>query len=646
MNRPNAIATRIQDFLHRHPPFNLLEAAVLHELAAQVVVRYMEQGQVVFDQNEATGPYFYIIREGAVHLLDQEEGDHILVDELEEGDIFGVRPLLADQSYAFRAVIKEEALLYAIPIEAFAPILRRVPEVAWYMARNMASQVGRTVSNLHRGRLFLENDRLIDRHFRLVEIQSLETSKTPVTCPPDTTIRQAALVMTAHRVSSIIVVDEDRNPVGIVTDKDLRTKVVTGHFPTSAAIRDIMASPVSTIAPNKTVADVQIEMVRSRVHHLCVTQDGTDRSPVLGVLSEHDLLVVQGNNPAILVREALRSNTLAELLQLRERSEKLLEKYIYQEVSIAYITHVMSEVNDVLIQRIIGLCRAQLAQEGQPVPDVPFAWLSMGSAGRQEQLLRTDQDSALVFADVAPAERETVRRQFVRLAERVTQWLRELGFDYCPGKMMASNPQWCKTLPEWKRQFSDWITHPDPQHLRYCTIFIDYRPVFGDERLTEQLTDHIFRAIDLNPGFLSFLARMALENPPPLSFFRNFMVERSGEYKDNFDIKKRAMLPLADAARVLILESKVGKINNTFNRFEKLADIEPAHRELFETAAEAYEVLIRYRTLQGLRNRNSGRYFKIAELSKMERLNLRNSFQPIRKLQGLLSVRFQLSYLR
>lgn len=643
---PNAIATRIHDFLKDFPPFNLLEPAVLMEVSANVLVKYYEAGQILFHQDAEPGAHFFVLREGAVQLFKANNGENILVDECGEGDMFGMRPLLAEQTYAFTCMAEEESLVYAIPINIFAPILKENPKVTWYLAKYLAADAGRSFASLHQGRLFMEQDKMIDGQFHLVEIQSLETSKKPVTCPPVTTIQDAAIAMTENRVSSIIVVDELEKPLGIVTDKDLRSKVVTGLLDAKEPISVLMNSPVVTVAPQVTVADVQIEMVRSRNHHLCVTADGTTNTKVLGVLSEHDLLVIQGNNPAVLVREILRSNTSAELRRIRERSERLLEQYIYQEVSIAYICNVMAEVNDTLIRRAIALGMESLAKEGIPAPEVPFAWLTLGSGGRKEQLLRTDQDSALVFADLPADQMGVTHQYFIQLAELTTKCLYEIGFDYCPGQMMASNPLWCKSLTDWKAQFTHWILHPEPQHVRYCTIFVDYRPVYGSESLTDELTQHIFRVLEQNPGFLSYMAKDALENPPPLSFFRNFMVERSGEHKDNFDIKKRAMLPLADAARVLMMDAKVGKINNTFQRFEKLAEIEEQKKELYESAADAYEILIRYRTLQGLKNHNSGRFFKPAELSKMERLNLRNSFVPIEEMQSLLEGRFPVGYIR
>jgi CBS domain-containing protein len=641
-----SIATRIYDFLKIYPPFNLLDKATLLQVAGKVVVQHFEPHSTIFVQEQSAGKYFYVVREGAVQLLRKEGEEDILADECEEGDLFGLRPLLAGQSYAFTSITAEESLLYAIPVETFIPLLEKHPQVGWYLAKSFASDAGTAYSNLHKGRLFLEQGRYFDSQYHLFEVFSLKTNRAPVVCSPTTSIKEAAKQMAANEVGSIVVVDERQYPLGIITDGDLRKKVVTGIYPIENSVSGIMSSPVITSPSQVTVADLQIQMVKNHIHHLVLTEDGTPESKVLGVLSEHDLLVIQGNNPATLVTEIERSHSAAELRRIRERSEKMLEKYIYQEVSISFICDVMSEINDMLTRQCINLCIQQLEKAGKLKPDVPFCWLSLGSAGRKEQLLRTDQDSALLFDNVPAGKLEATHAYFLSLAQKVTESLFEVGYDYCPGNMMSSNPAWCKSLDGWKDQFAEWIMYPTPQNIRYCTIFLDYRNVYDHEHLTTSLTEHIYKVVDLNPGFLSFLAKSALENPPPLSFFRNFVVERSGEHKDEFDIKKRAMVPLTDAGRALIMDAKLGKINSTIERFEKIAAMEPKNKELFQAAADAYEMLIRYRTLQGLKNKNSGRFFKIEELSKMERLNLRNCFRPIQEIQTLLGTRFQLSYLR
>ena len=642
----NTIPRRVYDFLKEFPPFNLLSPDMLMRISERVLVQYRQPDEVIFQQGDAPGSHIYIVREGAVHLLLEQNGQPVLVEQCDEGDVFGIRPLLASESYALTAQVVEESLIYAIDVKGFREALENNPKVAFYLARTYAAGVGKKYRRESKSMLFLDQDKSMEAGFPLVEIQSLEKSKDPVTCLPDTLIREAAGIMSRHHVGSVIVVNKERQPVGIVTDKDLRAKVATGLVSLEKPVTEIMSSPVITVGPNITVADVQIEMVKNRINHLCITEDGTDGTSVMGVLSEHDLMVVQGNNPALLIREVRRCRDGKALRHIRERAEGLLKKYIYQEVAIAFIATVMSEINDELISQTIRLCQEEMDKEGHERPGAEFCWIALGSEGRQEQLLRTDQDNALIFEDVPEEEYKPTKDYFLRLAEKVTRMLNDVGYEYCPGDMMASNPSWCLSLEEWKGQFSKWIFEPSPKAVMFCTIFFDYRPIFGKKELSFQLTEHIFKIIEGQEIFLGFLAKDALQNPPPLTFFRNFVVENSGEHKHEFDIKARAMMPLADAARVLILDAKVGKINNTFRRFEKLAELEPANQELYELAADAYEILMRYRALQGLRNKDSGRFFNPSELSKMERVNLRNCFQPIKELQSLLSTRYQLAYLR
>ncbi len=642
----NTIPKRIFDFLKDLPPFTLLGKERLMDISEQVVVQYKKRGETIFRQGDEPEAYFYIVHEGAVHLLNQREGEgDVLVDECDEGDLFGIRPLLAEEPYALTAVAKEECLLYAIPTANFPQIMEENPKVALYLASTFAVEARPKALPVHKN-YSLSGEIGNQEAESLVEVQSIERSKQPITCSAETSIKEAALIMSEKEVGSIIIVDGKQQPIGIVTDKDFRMKVVTGRFALEESIRQIMSSPVITARSDLSMADVQIKMIRHKINHLCLTENGEDNSAVIGVISEHDLMVMQGNNPAILIREMKRSTEVREMKRIRIRAEELLEKYLDQEVSISYITNIMSEINDALIVRAIELSMKELETKGKTKPQVDFCWMALGSEGRREQLLRTDQDSALVFSDVPSSDYEAVKAYFLDLASQVTDKLNECGFDYCPADMMASNPQWCLSLQEWKAQFSKWIHSPTPKAVLHSTIFFDFRPVFGNFSLAESLTEHIFSDLDQQSLFMTYLAKNAVGKPPPLTFFRNFVVEKSGEHKDEFDIKARAMMPLTDAARVLILHARQGKINNTFRRFEELADLDPNNKELFEQAADAYEILMRYRALQGLKNKDTGRYLKPSDLSKMERLNLRNSFKPIGELQTLIATRFQVMYVR
>jgi len=638
----NTIPDRVFTFLKKYPPFSLLNDKDLEALSENVVIHFLQKDEYIFKEGTIPQDHIYMVREGAIQLLQEEE--NILVEECDEGDLFGIRPLIAQQAYVLSAKAMEETLVYAIQTDNLKTLIESNPKLAYYLAQNFAVDIGSKYSKLYKGRLFLEKDLKSNQAISLFEIQSIQHSKVPVTCPQDTPIQQAAIIMRDHKVGSILMVNENFYPTGILTDRDLRNQVVTGQKDLDASVSEIMNHPVITVEPERTVADIQILMMKHRIHHLCITEDGSDQSKVLGIISQHDLLVMQGNNPAIFIREMQRSKNAEELRIIREKAEDLLEQYLQQEVAISFIANMMTEINDALIVRIIQFSLKEMEQEGEQMLVTAWCWMGLGSEGRGEQLLRTDQDNALVFEDVPDEMLESTRQYFLKLSKKITNQLNVCGFEYCPGDMMASNPKWCLSLSEWKNQFSEWISKPTNQNIMHCNIFFDYRPLYGDDSLTEALTDHIFSLLGKESLFMSLMAKNSLGNPPPLTFFRNFVVEKDGEHKNDFDIKSRAMMPLTDAARILTLNNQLTKVTNTFERFEKLAEVEPNNQELYEQAADAYEILMRYRALEGLKNKDSGRYLNPAELAKMERLNLRNSFRPIEKLQDILKVRFRLAY--
>ena len=639
------LSTRIFDFMKRHVPFNLLDDAALERLSRRVSVRYYAPGQTVFSQDTKPGHHIYLVHDGAVQLVrEKTDGTHDLVDACAEGDVFGVRPLLAAQAYELTARVVEETLIYAINMEGFEHLLLEHPKVAYYLASTFAAGARLNNDEQLQQRIYWEQKDREHSRFELTEVQVIDRCRPAVTCHKNKPIRKAARIMTENNQGAIIITNKRGYPRGIVTDRDLRARVVTGEVDPADKVKTIMSQPVITITQDRTVADAQILMITHRINRLVVTNDGTPDSEVQGTISVLDLLMIQGNHPALLIQELQQLTNGRGLRELRERAEEMLRKYIYQEVSIEFISTVMTEINDTLIRRCIELSvEAEAAAGGGRPPAVAWAWLALGSEGRGEQLLRTDQDSALVYADVPEAEDAAVRAYFLRLARRVTDLLHSVGFDYCPGEMMAVNPKWCQPLRNWRAQFGEWIEGAATEGQLKASIFFDFRAVYGSEALTGAMSAHILEQLKQQTIFLSFLARNVVQNPPPLTFFRNFLVESSGEHKNGFDLKKRAMQPLADAARTLVLQSGITGTNNTIKRFQRMAELEPQNRELYENAAYAYGVLMRFRALQGLKYNDSGRYLDPSTLTKMQRLLLRNSFRPLKDLQEMFTLRFQLN---
>ncbi len=405
-----------------------------------------------------------------------------------------------------------------------------------------------------------------------------------------------------------------------------------------------MSSPVLTVDEQTTLSSMIATVMKKHLHHFAVTEDGTPHTPVVGIVSEHDILKTQGSHPTVILTEISRAKTRERLRVLRDQAEELLRQYLQDEVGMGFLSNMISEINDTLIRRAIRLSLLELAGRGME-PPVPFCWLALGSEGREEQLLRTDQDNAILYAD--PGEDDgAAERFFLELGELVVDILVEAGFKRCPGDVMASNPKWNQPLAEWKRCFSQWIREPENVAVMHTNIFFDFRPVYGEQSLAAELKGHIFERIKVDRAFLSFFALNATGNPPPLSFFRNMIVERSGEHRDAFDIKARAMMPLADAARVLVYDLGIDIYGSTAERWQRIGETHEHLARLASEAGMAYEILMRIRALEGLNRGTSGRYVHIKELNKLERQTLRNTFSVVKDVQLMLTSRYRTEFLR
>ena len=643
----NVIVNRVKEFLKRFPPFTFLNEASLGMVAKGVEVKYFAQGEQLFRQGDPAQDFFFVLKDGSVQLTENREGQERVVEVCDEGDVFGVLALLGQRPYILTAQAREDSLVYAVPVAIFEKILNENSRVSLYFAAGFASGQVVVRSDLSQSqkarRDFTELSK--DNGLMIFTGQSdLDFSTDVLTCLKGTTILKAVEKMADKGVGSIVIVDQNQYPLGIITDKDIRNRLVAKQKSYETLVEELMTSPVMTKSKEAGFSDLYLTMVKNRLHHLIFTEDGSLKSRVTGILSDHDILLSQGNSPAVLINALMNTWDVSEMAKIRNRAEKLLKYYLENEVAMDFVATIISEINDIIIQRAVQLAVKKHSADHIEASKVKFCFLSMGSEGREEQLLRTDLDNALVFEDVAKEDLEEIQAYMLLIAQEVIETLFVCGFQACPADMMANNPKWCQPISAWKNYFSDWILSPNQQALLNATIFFDFRPVFGFKKLAEELTEHIYQEIADKNIFLNFLAKNALLNPAPMGFFRNFLVEKSGEQKDKFDIKLRAMMPLADMARLLVLSHRVVGINNTFKRFEKLAELEPNYTELLLEAGKAYEILMRMRAIEGLKSGNSGRYIHPEDLGKLQRQMLKNTFAPIDELQKIMRIRFQLDY--
>tara|TARA_R110002020_G_scaffold117986_1_gene269707 strand:- start:120990 stop:122912 length:1923 start_codon:yes stop_codon:yes gene_type:complete len=634
----NTISQRVADFLKQFPPFNLLPPGEIEALSEQITIVYKEKDSVVFAENEDIHAFFYVVHKGAVALRKSPKND--IVDMCDEGDIFGLRPLIANENYKMEAKTHEESILYAVPIAVFKPYALEHREVGNFLIESFASNTRNPYSKSHRGKLYGDGvgGEIVPSDQKLADLQPVKYSKKVISCSARTTAKTIAETMTQKNIGAMLVV-RDMLPIGIITDKDLRNKVVTGEYPITATAAKIMTSPVITYSRKLSITQAQMAMMKSNISHLCLTKDGTVNTKAVGILSKHDVMLALGNNPAVLIKAIKRAKKFKDIKPIRSGIMQLLQGYLEQNIPMTLTSKIISELNDACIKQVIKIALKRMETE----PPVKFAWLALGSQGRSEQLLHTDQDNALVFEDVPEKELAQTTGYFLRLATQVTKGLFVIGYEYCPAEMMASNPKWCMALGQWKEVVSHWITNPGNDEVLLSSIFFDYSISYGDGTLVNDLSEYIFESVKAYPIFYYHLASGALQNPSPTGFFRQFLVEQDGAKKDFFDLKRRALMPLTDAARVLILSHSVKSISNTAERYEKLAELEPNNHELYLACSYASKALLKFRTKQGLLHNDSGRFIALESLSKAEKIKLKRTFKTIKEIQELVSVRFKVT---
>jgi CBS domain-containing protein len=641
----NKIITRVKDFLQINPPFSYLPNEILIQIASEVEIIYLQDEEYIFQEEEPHRDFGFVLKKGRIELLKKVETQIELLDVCEEGDVFGVRSLLTSNPYMASARSSGDSLVYAIPRKIATQIINEYPQVSLFFAAGFAA--GQTIVNedLASKKTARKDLRLFQaKSAQINEVLLLNPVREVVICSPITTVQEAAEQMKKRRVGSIVVLNEKLHPIGMVSDSDFTRKVIAGSVLPSDQVTKLMSSPVITLPPDVTIARFTIQLMKNGIRRIVITEDGTDNSPIFGILSEREMLAMQGNNPATLVRRMWKARSVQQLSDLRNRADEIIINYLQQEVSIEFIADIITEINDTLIEKAIVIAQERLEQEEVPNPNLRWVWLSLGSEGRGEQLLRTDQDNAILYEDPSKEKTQVAQIYFLKLGQYVVDTLVECGFKRCKGDIMASNSKWNQSISNWKSSFSHWLKTPSTEAVMHGNIFFDFRAGYGDHSLADELSDFILKIIEKRESqFSMFFVKDSLDTPAPLSFFKNFIVERSGKHKDMFDIKKRAMIPLAAAARMLIIIDKVKGINNTFERFRKLAELYPNHSQLFGEAAEAYEIFTRYRALNAFENKDSGRFIQPKNLNKIQRQTLRTAFQSIEAVQRHLRLRFSLN---
>ena len=620
-------------FLSGIPPFQFLEPKLIREVAESLTLAFFPAGTEMTPQDNPAGGSLRIIKKGVVKITFRANsgGDETIVDYREAGETFGLVSLMAGQQWT-TIVAAQDTICYLLPRDRLNELLGAHPSVMEYLVQfHLTKYVDMTSREIRGKSMFLGSSDHVLFTTRVGEI----AMTAPATAPPDATIQEAAKLMVRSGQSAVLVVDIAGSPAGILTDSDLRAKVVATGCPFSVPVSAVMTSPVVTVDASEHCFEVILRMLQNNIHHVAVTRGGL----LQGVITNQDFMVLQGRSPLAFSEDIALQRTIEGLAPVSKRALSVIGVLLREGARAQNIIRIISELNDRIVRKVIRLTEEQLGP-----PPAAYAWLAMGSEGRKEQTFRTDQDNALVYADPAEGDRPEVADYFRRFAILMRDGLMQCGFEACPAGYMASTPEWCQPLSVWKRYFSDWVADPRPEALLRSVIFFDFRALAGQESLANDLREHLIQEVPRYPTFLGFLANLLIRNRPPLGFFGNVISDRGSDPKDGLNLKIKGIAPLVDIARLFALEHGI-RHSSTVERIQALRS---SHSVVAENADEldyAFEFISLLRIHHQYHQMESGlpinNMLNLDTLSNLERQSLKNAFRLITKIQGSVMERYR-----
>jgi CBS domain-containing protein len=620
-------------FLEKIPPFQFLAIVELRKLARRMTLEYFPQDSVILSAGKAATDSLYIVQKGAVKLaLRTQVGKELVLDTRCEGEFFGLLSLLGRDVARLDVVAVEDTLCYSVPSEEMEELVSRHRDVADYLFRTSVTRyMDRSLQELRAQTNLMGGSEQLLYSLSVGDV----VRERAVVCEETITIQEAAETALRSEASSVFVVGSDRRAIGIATDADFAQKVVARGISSDLPVTSIMSAPVTAVESGDRIFQALLAMLGKDIHHLLVTEQGIPS----GVLTSHDLMLLQGKSPLSLARYIEQQGTLDDLAAAHKRIGDLLPLLLREGARASHITRVVAELSDRVIAKIL-----QLAEKKLGAPPVPYCWVVLGSEGRREQTFKTDQDNALIYADSADQGSAGVKGYFTELAEFAQHGLECCGYPPCNGGYMASNPRWRQPLGVWRTTFEAWIAEAQRRATEDALIFFDMRPVAGDVKLFETLAGHYRELVRNATFFKSVLAFISIANRPPLGFFRTLVVERTGEHKEGLDIKTFGTGPIVSAARLFALDAELEQ-TNTVDRLSALEAKGDRDTARLKDLREAFEFLtllrIESQLQQACKAEPLDNYISPAKLTHLQKSMLKEAFHTVAQVQSAIDERFR-----
>ncbi len=641
---PSLIASTVAD-LRQHAPFDAMELSTLQYIAARLSLRYFAKGETLLAPQDGISQYFYIVQKGSVTGVEgKARSGEAWALTLTEGECFPVGALIARRPGVLTYTAMRDTFCYQLPLADFEHVMDVSRPFRNFATRRIAAlldQSRRTVQSQY-------TSRVSDAQGLASPLKSI-IRREPVTVTPDTPIRQVLESMKALRIGSMVIADDDGQPLGIFTERDVLDRIALGGIPQDAPIEKAMTRRPYALPFNAALFEAAQAMARFRFRHVLVMEE----DKLIGVVSERDLFTLQRLSLGEIAKAIEQSENTPALAHASREVRRLAGALLAQGVGAEQLTQFVTTLNDAVVGRALALA----ARENAP-PEMPWCWLGLGSEGRMEQTLATDQDNALIFVPPLVEGIADARAAFLKFADAANRILDQCGFPLCKGDIMARNPKWCLTPGEWRKTFADWMATPEPEALLNAAIFFDFRALHGDLELAEALREWLIQQAPSRSMFFLLMAQNAMQVRPPLGVLRDFVADDS-ELPGTIDLKKYGTRPFVDAGRIFALKHGVAA-SNTAERIRLAAQRMRMPPDEASAIVDGFHFiqLLRLRNQEDIADRESAMAGGDAgngsvamshpnridpdELNALDRRILKEALRQARKLQSRLELDFQL----
>ncbi|UWQ92822.1 DUF294 nucleotidyltransferase-like domain-containing protein [Aliisedimentitalea scapharcae] len=592
--------TDLTRFLASVHPYDSLSADVLDTLAPCFDLVEVAPGDQVYALGDELAG-LYLVHHGEIEVSDE---NNMPVSILGARNSFGERGLTRGGIAVTSAVATQPSVLLLLPKADFRALMKSQPKVAKFFDRRRSEPA--------------QGDELAT-----TQVDSF-MARRPVTCAPDTTVRAAAKLMRDWRISSLCITDEDRLK-GIVTTRDLTGKILAEGRSIDTPISDVMTADPLTLAPNSIGSDVLHAMMERHIGHIPIVEGGK----LVGIVTQTDLTRFQAVSSAELVSAISRATTAEEMAKVTAEIPRLLVQLVAGGSRHEVVTRLITDIADTATRRLLALAEAQFGP-----PPVRYLWLACGSQGRQEQTGVSDQDNCLFLDD---AVTEDDMPYFRNLAKFVCDGLDVCGYFYCPGDMMATNPQWCQPVRTWKDYFRGWIAKPSPEAQMLASVMFDLRPIGGAFSLFEDMQADTLAAASKNSIFVAHMVSNSLKHTPPLGLLRGFATIRSGEHRNTLDLKHNGVVPVVDLGRIYALQGKLPEANTRARLVaaEAAGVLSPSGgRDLLDAYDLIAETRLEHQAAQVKSAQAPDNFLPPSDLSDFERSHLRDAFVVVKTMQS------------